>query len=70
MPKDYGYSTGGKHDGKGLGPYDTGAKATVDVSYKGAGMGNSYDSPNNKDAAIPGGKGSKGGRSSSTPAKG
>ncbi len=68
MPKGYGYKTGGKHDGKGLGPYDEGSKGLVDL--KAADMGNSYDSPNNKDKASPGGYGSSGSKSNSSPSKG
>ena len=69
MPKGYGYQTGGKHDGKGLAPYDSGSKGTVDVGANGAGMG-THRRANSKDDTPPGGYGSKGGRSSSTPSKG
>ena len=64
------YNTGGKHDGKGWGPYEERAGKPCDPSFKGAGMGTSYDNPNNKDYMPPGGKGSKGGSSSSSPSGG
>lgn len=70
MPKGQGYRTGGKHDGKGLAPYDTGSKATVDVTSRGAGMGNSQGAPNAKTLPNPGGYGSSGSASNSKPSKG
>jgi hypothetical protein len=69
MPKGYGYKTGGKHAPPGLAAYDSGSKAPVDVSIKGAGMGN-QQGPNVKDYAKPGGYGSTGKRSDSSPSKG
>jgi len=65
-----GRSTGGKHDGKGLAPYDSGSKGTVDVTTSGEGMGTGYHQPNAKGMTGPGGKGSSGGRSTSKPSKG
>lgn len=70
MPKGMGYKTGGKHDGKGLAAYDSGSKGTVDVTSSGAGMGTGYDQPNTKDSAKPGGYGSSGSKSNSSPSKG
>ena len=71
MPKGMGYGTGGKVPGKSSSRLPGEGASGVDVGLHGAGMGNSYDSPNATKHATPepGGYGSKGGPSSSKASK-
>ncbi len=72
MPKGMGYKTGGKAaPRKGTLP-GLGETNGVDVGLMGAGMGTSYDGPNmtgtmGKNSASPGGYGSSGTTSTSSP---
>lgn len=66
MPKGQGYSTGGKHETSGDYGYNTGF-TSVDITQGGAGMGTGSGQPNIKDDSVPGGYGSSGGRSTSSP---
>ena len=61
-----GYSTGGKHEPKGDYGHNSGGNS-VNVSMSGAGMG-THSSVNTKDDSKPGGKGSRGTKSKSSPA--
>ena len=61
-----GYATGGKHPPGG----DYGFGGTgVNVTQSGAGMGTGAGQPNTKDDAKPGGHGSTGKKSDSSPSK-
>lgn len=63
-----GYNTGGKHEPGGIAKYEERAGSSCDVGRMGAGMGTGYDQPNTKDYhPLPGGKGSSGSKSTSTP---
>ena len=72
MPKDMGYNTGGVHEGTSHKEGNPGAPANgVNVGMKGAGMGTAYASINNQlYHPLPGGHGSSGKASKSTPSGG
>lgn len=66
MPKGMGYSTGGKKEPKGDHGFNAGGNM-VNVTSSGAGMGTGAGQPNAKTLPAPGGYGSTGGKSTSTP---